>query len=55
MRTKRAAQALALALTGSLAAASAPGADIKVLTAGAFKPVVVAVAADSNARAATAC
>lgn len=41
MRTTR---ALALALAGWMVAASALAADIKVLTAGAFKPVVVAVA-----------
>lgn len=37
---------IALALAGSMLAASVPAADIKVLTAGAFKPVVVALAPD---------
>jgi molybdate transport system substrate-binding protein len=41
MRTTR---MLALALAGSMVAACALAADIKVLTAGAFKPVVVALA-----------
>jgi molybdate transport system substrate-binding protein len=49
MRTSRAI-ALVLALAGSMVAASALAADIKVLTAGAFKPVVVAVAAEFERR-----
>jgi molybdate transport system substrate-binding protein len=42
--------AVAAALAGWMVAASAQAADIKVLTAGAFKPVVVAVAAEFERR-----
>lgn len=49
-KTMRGTGALALVVAGWLLAASATAAEVKVLTAGAFKPVVTALAPEFEAR-----